>query len=81
MNRSEAVTNATTGPVGQRRPEMPGLILESDGVVLLLCVANKHKLAEIHPGNVLKIKDRRCKIAIVFDLNSILLKKRENQAA
>ena len=71
MNRSEAVTNTTAGAMDQQPPEMPGLISESGGVVFLLCVANKHKLAEIHPGNVLKIKDRRCKIEVVFDLDTL----------
>ena len=80
MKRSGAVMNTTAGLVDHQPPEMPGVISESGGVVLLLCVANKHKLAEIHPSNVLKIKDRRCKLAVVFDLNSILLRKGENQA-
>lgn len=39
-------------------------------VIELLCVSHKHKLAELHPGNVLKIRDRRCKITVVFDLGS-----------
>lgn len=79
MNRCAAVTNTTAGPITRQPPELPGLISEADGVVLLLCVANKHKLAEIHPGNILKIKDRRCKIEVVFDLSTIL-RNRGDQA-
>jgi hypothetical protein len=72
MNRSEAATNATVGPVDPPPPEMPGVLSESGGVVYLQCVSDKHKLAEIHPGNILKIKDRRCKIEVVFDLGTLL---------
>ena len=72
MNRIRAVTNAMAGPVDPPPLEMPGLISECEGVVYLQCVSDKHKLAEIHPGNILKIKDRRCKIQVVFDLSSLL---------
>ena len=81
MNRCEVEKNATASPVDHQPPEMPGVISESRGVVFLLCVANKHKLAEIHPGDILKIKDRRCKITFVFDLNLILETRRRDQAA
>ena len=72
MNRSQAMTNTTAPPVDASPPEMPGVISESGGVMYLQCVSDKHKLAEIHPGNILKIKYRRCKIHVVFDLNSLL---------
>lgn len=72
MNRSEAATNTTAGPVDPPSPEMPGLISETDGVAYLQCVSDKHILAKIHPGNILKIKDRRCKIEVVFDLSALL---------
>lgn len=81
MNNREAVTNSTALPAGGEPPEMPGRSSESDGVVLLQCFAERHKLAEIHPGNVLKIKDRRCKITFVFELNAILQLKQEDEAA
>lgn len=73
MNRSEATTNATARPVDPGPPEMRGVISESGGVVHLQCAPDKHILAKIHPGNILKIKDRRCKIEVVFDLNSLLM--------
>ena len=79
MNRSEAATNTTAGPDDPMPPEMPGLISESGGVVYLHCLSDKHKLAEIHPGSILKIKDRRCKVGVVFDLSS-LLRNGGNQA-
>ena len=72
MNTSAAATSGTVGPVDPPSPEMPGLISEFGGVVLLQCVSDKHKLAELHPGNILKIKDRRCKIEVVFDLSPFL---------
>jgi len=72
MSGGEVVTNESGSPNDPQPPEMPGLISESGGVVLLQCVADKHILAKIHPGNILKIKDRRCKIEIVFDLSALL---------
>lgn len=72
MNRSEAATNPSARLVDPGPPEMQGVISESGGVVHLQCVSDKHVLAKIHPGNVLKIKDRRCKIEVVFDLSTIL---------
>lgn len=71
MNRNEATTSTKAGPVDPSPPEMPGLISEVGGVLHLLCMPDKHKLAELHPGNVLKIKDRRCKVEVVFDLESL----------
>ena len=72
MNRSETATNATARPADPGPPEMHGVTSESGGVVHLQCAPDKHILAKIHPGNILKIKDRRCKIQVVFDLNSLL---------
>jgi len=71
VNGSEATTSAKAGPLDPSPPEMPGLISEVGDVLHLLCMPDKHKLAELHPGNVLKIKDRRCKIEVVFDLGSL----------
>ena len=79
MNRSGPVMDTTASPIDQQTPEMPGLISDSGGVVFLLCVSDKHKLGEIHPGNILKIKDRRCKTEVVFELTP-LLRKEEGQA-
>lgn len=81
MENRQAVTNLTAPPVSGEPPEMLGRFSESEGVVLLQCFAERHKLAEICPGNILKIKDRRCKITFVFDLNAILQLKREDEAA
>jgi hypothetical protein len=72
MENRQTVTNSTAPPVGGEPPEMPGRSSESDGVVLLQCFAERHKLAEVYPGNILKIKDRRCKITFVFNLNEVL---------
>lgn len=79
MNRSRVAMNKTASPMDQQTPEMPGLISESGGVVFLLCVSDKHKIAELHPGNILKIKDRRCKTEVVFEL-APLLRNEEGQA-
>lgn len=72
MNRSESETNATAGPIDSTPPEMAGVISESGGVVCFQCISDKHILAKIHSGNILKIKDRRCKIEVVFDLGTLL---------
>lgn len=77
MSGGEAVTNASTDPIVAQPPEMPGLISESGQIVLLQCVSDKHILAKIYPGNVLKIRDRRCKIDVVFDLSAILRNGRD----
>ncbi len=72
MSVGEDLTSASANPIDPQPPEMPGLISESGGTVLLQCVSDKHILAKIHPGNILKIRDRRCKIDVVFDLSAIL---------
>ena len=81
MRDREIVTSITDHVVDSEPIELAGRTSDANGVVLLQCFAERHKLAEIHPGNVLKIKDRRCKITFVFDLNAILQLKREDTAA
>lgn len=81
MQDRENVTSTTDEVVDDEPIELSGRTSEADGVVLLQCFAERHKLAEIHPGNMLKIKDRRCKITFVFNLNAILQLKREDAAA
>ena len=73
MREHEGATERVAKKVEFEVPEMPGLISKQvGGAVHLLCVSDKHKLAELHPGNILKIKDRRCKVEVVFDLSPLL---------
>lgn len=64
-------TNVMGSPTSGAPPEMTGRFSEAEGIILLQCFAARHKLAELHPGNILKIKDRRCKVTFVFNLNAV----------
>jgi hypothetical protein len=51
---------------------MLGIISMDGDAAFLRCRSHKHLVAELHRGHLLKIKDRRCKVEVVFDLSRLL---------
>ena len=54
---------------------IPGIVLWSGEDAVLVCPTDKHKLAEILGGQILEIRDRRCKRTVRFDLSELGLRE------
>lgn len=53
-------------------PGVPGLVVEMDHGFRLLCVADKHPLADLFFDGTLRIWDKRCKRPFTFDLTGLM---------
>ena len=72
MEAKRKAFGKNASPPRDATPEMLGIISMDGDAALLRCRSHKHLVAALHQGHVLKIKDRRCKVEVVFDLSSLL---------
>ena len=62
-------------PEPREYPEIEGVILNDQGKDVLACPDDWHKVGTVHDGHVLKIRDRRCKKDLTFELGRIAARK------
>jgi hypothetical protein len=72
MEARRAASSKGAIPPRDTTPETQGIVSMDGDAAMLRCRSHKHLIAELHDGRVLKIKDRRCKVEVVFDLSSLL---------